>query len=153
MRSMARQPDTRMAASWRWPGRTGEVLEGRDAVYRSLEEEQAVLARTPTRGEAESILSLAEHAYGDLSAAELERPSAWAEFEFDVRFRLHRFTRHLIEHTIQCEKVLAALGHQPGDAAHIIRRVCAMRGAHAARSSRQTLAELDVVHLERARGL
>jgi hypothetical protein len=242
MRAMARQPDSRMAENWHWPGRTGEVLEGRDALYRSLEAEQTVLAQTPPRGEAEAILGLADQAYGDLcglliglqdaqldarpgeewplrevlghvllversysrqvahalvrrddeplardwgleltaaeraggvddwldligaaraetrafaelSAAELARPSAWAEFEIDVRFRLHRFASHLMEHTIQCEKALAVLEQPPGEAARIVRRICLIRGAHAARSSPETRAKLDRVHMEHAQAL
>jgi hypothetical protein len=241
MRAMAHQPDSRMAESWQWPGRSGVPLEGRDALYRSLEEEQIVLAHTPPRGEAEAILGLADQAFGDLfglliglddarlddppgngewplrkvlehmllaerivllraanaldhdeplprdlglrltaaelasgidewldligaartatrvfaelSDAQLERPSTWAGYQVDVRFSLHRFASHLIEHTIQCDKVLAALQYQPGEAGRIVRHICMMRGAHAARSSPETQAELDRAHLERARTL
>ena len=133
MRSMARQPETRMAASWRWPGRTGEVLEGRDALYRSLEQEQAVLSRTPPRGEAESILSLAEHAYGDLCGLLIglddpQRDAPPGNGEWPLR---------------------EVLGH-----ALLVERSYSRNVAHALRrDAPQTLAELDAVHLERARGL
>ena len=40
----------------------------------------------------------------------MTRPTIWARYDVDVRFRLHRFAAHVIEHTIQCEKALAALG-------------------------------------------
>jgi D-hydroxyproline dehydrogenase subunit beta len=37
----------------------------------------------------------------------LGRPSVWTGHAVDVRFRLHRFTGHLEQHTIQCEKCCA----------------------------------------------
>jgi hypothetical protein len=47
--------------------------------------------------------------------------TVWAGFEVDVRFRLHRWPSHFREHTIQVEKTLAMLGHQPTEVARIVR--------------------------------
>jgi len=50
---------------------------------------------------------------GDVAPARMTRPTTWVRYDVDVRFRLHRFAAHVLEHTIQCEKALAALGWQP----------------------------------------
>ena len=53
--------------------------------------------------------------------AAMAAPTAWVVFETDVRYRLHRGLSHLREHTVQVEKTLAALGHQPTEVARIVR--------------------------------
>jgi len=52
----------------------------------------------------------------------------WVKVEIDVRFRLHRFAAHVVEHTIQCEKTLAALGWRPTEGRRIVRQVAAALG-------------------------
>jgi uncharacterized damage-inducible protein DinB len=46
-------------------------------------------------------------ALAGLSEAQLVRPSKWGSYDVehhvDVRFRLHRFASHIVEHTVQCE--------------------------------------------------
>ena len=63
-----------------------------------------------------------------LSAALLTRPTQWTHFDVDVRFRLHRFAAHLIEHGIQCEKTLATLGVPMTEGRRIVRRLVALLG-------------------------
>ena len=65
---------------------------------------------------------------GDLAPAAMTRPTQWVHYEIDVRFRLHRFAAHLVEHTVQCEKTLAALGWQPTEGRRIARRLAALVG-------------------------
>jgi hypothetical protein len=65
---------------------------------------------------------------GDVAPAAMTRPTAWVHYDVDVRFRLHRFAAHVVEHTIQCEKTLAALGWRPTEGRHIARRVAALVG-------------------------
>jgi hypothetical protein len=68
----------------------------------------------------------------------MTRPTVWVKIDVDVRFRLHRFAAHLVEHTVQCEKTLDTLGWQPPEGRRIVRRVTAALGelegldAHAA---------------------
>ncbi len=76
----------------------------------------------------------------------LGRPSLWAGYTVDVRFRLHRFTGHLAEHTIQCEKVLRRLGHPEGEARKLVRRISAARGGHEWLSKPALLSQLDGEH-------
>ena len=85
---------------------------------------------------------------GDVAPALMTRPTIWAGYDVDVRFRLHRFAAHVIEHTIQCEKALAALGWQPTEGRRIARQLAALvgeiegLGAHAeAREIEHRLAE------------
>jgi hypothetical protein len=74
----------------------------------------------------------------DVAPAAMTRPSLWVNWQIDVRFRLHRFAAHLVEHTVQCEKILAALGWGQTEGRQIVRRVTAALaelealGAHAA---------------------
>jgi hypothetical protein len=76
----------------------------------------------------------------------LRRPTIWAGYAVDVRFRLHRFTGHLAQHTIQCEKVLGRLGHPEGEARRLVRRISAARGGHEWLSDPALLAGLDREH-------
>ena len=65
---------------------------------------------------------------GEVSPAAMTRPTRWVHYEIDVRFRLHRFAAHLVEHTIQCEKTLAAFGWQPTEGRRIARHLAALVG-------------------------
>ena len=58
----------------------------------------------------------------------MTRPTVWGHFEVDVRFRLHRFGAHVVEHTVQCEKTLAALGWRETEGRRIVRRLTALLG-------------------------
>jgi hypothetical protein len=67
-------------------------------------------------------------ALGALAPAVLGRPTIWAKVDVDVRFRLHRFAAHLVEHTVQCEKTLDALGWRPPEGRRIVRHLAAALG-------------------------
>jgi hypothetical protein len=69
-------------------------------------------------------------AFADVSADELRAPIKFWESELlPLEFRLHRFTSHLRQHTIQIEKTLAALGRSPTEAARLLRLIYAALGA------------------------
>lgn len=58
----------------------------------------------------------------DVHDAELDLPSRYWEPEpYPLRFRLHRFESHLRQHSIQVEKILAAIGRPPSEAMRLIR--------------------------------
>lgn len=65
---------------------------------------------------------------GDVPPAAMTRPTVWIGHDIDVRFRLHRFAAHVVEHTIQCEKTLLALGWHPTEGRQIARRLAAVVG-------------------------
>src|SRR5262249_3615098 len=84
----------------------------------------------------------------EVAPAAMTRPTIWVHWEIDVRFRLHRFASHLVEHTVQCEKTLAGLGWRQTEGRRIVRRLTAALGeleglgAHAeARAIEARLAE------------
>jgi uncharacterized damage-inducible protein DinB len=83
---------------------------------------------------------------GDVAPAGLTRPTIWGGYEIDVRFRLHRFAAHVVEHTIQCEKTLLALGWRPAEGRRIARRVAAaigeIEGLDAVKDARELEARL-----------
>lgn len=77
----------------------------------------------------------------------LGRPSVWTGHAVDVRFRLHRFTGHLAQHIIQCEKVLHQLDHPDREIRRLVRNISAARGGHEWLSEPAVLAELDAEQL------
>jgi uncharacterized damage-inducible protein DinB len=91
----------------------------------------------------EAARTASHDALAGLGPAALERPTVWATHTVDVRFRLHRYAGHLVEHTIHAEKVLRALGQPPSEARQIVRRISAMRGAHERRTPPDRLAALN----------
>jgi hypothetical protein len=160
-------PERKLAEPWAWPGHEGEPLEVRDAVLRSLEMEHAALARIdasepvfPDSGEDEEedaltlatwleLLAAARGAAGALFTipeGQLTRPTEWAGYAVDVTFRLHRFTGHLVQHTVQCEKVLRRLGHPETEARQLVRRISATRGGHELLNEPGVLRDLDEQH-------
>lgn len=124
------------------------VIEGRYAVQTRYAVERAdsdplrvaddklpTPAQTDVTGGIDEILDRAREAraetdrwLGQLPAAAMARPTQWIRYDVDVRFRLHRFAAHVIEHTVQCEKTLAALGWRATEGRRIVRRLTALLG-------------------------
>jgi uncharacterized damage-inducible protein DinB len=77
---------------------------------------------------------------------QLTRPTAWAGYAVDVRFLLHRRTGHLVQHTVQCEKVLRRLGHPESESRQLVRRISAARGGHELLYDPGVLRDLDEQH-------
>jgi uncharacterized damage-inducible protein DinB len=108
------------------------------------EEEDALTLATwlellaAARGAAGALFTIPE--------GQLTRPTEWAGYAVDVRFRLHRFTGHLVQHTVQCEKVLRRLGHPETEARQLVRRISATRGGHELLNEPGVLRDLDEQH-------
>jgi hypothetical protein len=98
-----------------------EILAEADAVTVNGGAAELVRALQAARRQSNERLST-------LSPSAMERPTQWAGYDVTVRFRLHRFPVHVIEHTIQCEKALAALGFDAAEGRRIVRRIWAARG-------------------------
>ena len=96
------------------------------------------MVRALARRRAETDAALAR-----TEAVELSRPSEWGSFAVDVRFRLHRFGAHLVEHTQQVEKTLRALGQGETDAQAYVRQISIIRARHERRSSEAVRKRLD----------
>jgi len=98
------------------------------------------LALARRRAETDNALAATE-------ASELSRSSQWTAvrepFNVDVRFRLHRFGAHLVEHKRQVEKTLRALGQEETDAQSYVRQISILRSRHERRSTEGVRGRLD----------
>ena len=83
------------------------------------------------------------HRLDEVSPAAMTRPTIWAHWEVDVRFRLHRFASHLVEHTVQCEKTLDSLGWRQTEGRRIVRRISAALGELEGLGARAELREVE----------
>jgi len=60
--------------------------------------------------------------FSTITAAELDLPSTfWEETRFPIRHRLHRFEAHIVQHTVQIDKALAAIDLAPSETKRLIR--------------------------------
>ena len=59
--------------------------------------------------------------FARLDAPALAMPASWSGTQVDIAFRLARWGSHIYEHTVQLDKTLAWLGHQPTEVARIAR--------------------------------
>jgi hypothetical protein len=79
----------------------------------------ALLARVAgARAETNRVLD-------DVVPVAMTRPTRWIHYDVDVRFRLHRFAAHIVEHTVQSEKTLTVLGFHLTEGRRVVRRVAA----------------------------
>jgi hypothetical protein len=124
------------------------VIEGRYAVQtryavdrtdadpmRVADDKMPTPAQTDVTGNVSQILARlgqvraeTDRRLGDLPPAAMTRPTQWMHYAIDVRFRLHRFAAHVVEHTVQCEKALAAFGWRATEGRRIVRRLAALLG-------------------------
>jgi uncharacterized damage-inducible protein DinB len=58
---------------------------------------------------------------GDLSDEDIQRPAYFWDGAKPIRFRLHRFEAHMVQHTIQVDKTLDAIGRGPSEARRLVR--------------------------------
>ena len=49
----------------------------------------------------------------------------WEETPFPIRHRLHRYEAHFVQHTIQIDKTLAAIGKAPNESKRLLRKIYA----------------------------
>jgi hypothetical protein len=87
---------------------------------------------------------------GDVAPAAMTRPTIWVHYEIDVRFRLHRFASHVVEHTIQCEKILEALGWRPTEGRRIARELSALVGEIEGLGALGEVRDIEALLVERA---
>ena len=64
--------------------------------------------------------------FSKITDEELGLPSTfWEETRFPIQHRLHRYEAHYIQHTIQIDKTLAAIGNHPTESMRLIRKLYA----------------------------
>jgi hypothetical protein len=117
-------------------------------------------AQTDVAGGIAAILARIAEARADtqrrlacLPPEALTRPTVWVRYRLDVRFRLHRFAAHVVEHAIQCEKTLADLGWRPTEGRRIVRHIWALVGELEGLGATDELAALERLVAERAASL
>jgi hypothetical protein len=65
-------------------------------------------------------------AFSAITDDELDLPSTfWEETRFPIQHRLHRYEAHLLQHTVQIDKTLAAIGQAPTESKRLLRKVYA----------------------------
>jgi uncharacterized damage-inducible protein DinB len=57
----------------------------------------------------------------DLTDEAIEQPAFFWDGAKPIRFRLHRFEAHMVQHTVQVEKTLEAIGRGPTEARRLVR--------------------------------
>jgi len=120
----------------RYAVQTRYAVERTDAEpVRIPEDRQPTVPANAVDGEIDAILARIGEAraetnrwLGEVAPAAMTRPTIWVGYDIDVRFRLHRFAPHIVEHTVQCEKTLLALGWRPTEGRRIGRYVAAAIG-------------------------
>ena len=64
--------------------------------------------------------------FTSITDEELELPSTfWEETRFPIRHRLHRYEAHFVQHTVQIDKTLDAIGRPPSESKRLLRKVFA----------------------------
>lgn len=64
--------------------------------------------------------------FSRITNAELDLPSTfWEETRFPIQHRLHRYEAHFVQHTIQIDKTLVAIGKAPTESQRLIRKIYA----------------------------
>ena len=64
--------------------------------------------------------------FSGITNAELDLPSTfWEETRFPIQHRLHRYEAHFVQHTIQIDKTLVAIGKAPTESQCLIRKIYA----------------------------
>jgi uncharacterized damage-inducible protein DinB len=101
-----------------------------DEVWTHLPEEEDAAPGTPADvcANLDDALDHAAERLAGLTDAELEAGARWSGFPVDVAFRQSRWASHLREHTIQVEKTLVMIGHQPTEVDRLVRLILASWG-------------------------
>lgn len=64
--------------------------------------------------------------FSNITDQELELPSTfWEETRFPIKHRLHRYEAHFVQHTIQIDKTLVAIGLAPSESKLLLRKIYA----------------------------
>jgi hypothetical protein len=64
--------------------------------------------------------------FSKITDQELDLPSTfWEETRFPIRHRLQRYEAHFVQHTVQIDKTLGAIGRAPNESQRLLRRLYA----------------------------
>ena len=99
-----------------------EVLARAEAELPS-DDDEGVGTLDEIRSRLDVILDEDALVFAPLDAAVLATPASWSGTPVDIGFRLARWGSHIYEHTVQLDKTLAWLGHEPTEAERIVRDI------------------------------
>jgi hypothetical protein len=114
------------AGSW-----TPDQVSGEDEtrMIGMSEDEYKALARSPLSNMLAYHRKFHPEIISDFSGItddELNLPSTyWEETRFPIQHRLHRYEAHYVQHTIQIDKTLIAIGQAPSESKRLIRKIYA----------------------------
>jgi uncharacterized damage-inducible protein DinB len=113
-------------------GRRGEPMPTQAAVRPPPSADASALASGPLaqiRTRLDALVDDAVAMFADVADQPgLDGETLWAGYQVTARFRMHRMTAHLREHTIQVEKTLALVGHRPLEVDRLVRLIAAAYG-------------------------
>lgn len=92
------------------------------------DEEEEVGTPAEVRARLDEVLDRATERLAGLPPERLAYGTRWVDFALDIGFRLGRWSSHLREHTVQVEKTLIMIGHQPTEVDRLIRLILAEWG-------------------------
>jgi hypothetical protein len=150
-----------LAVERRYALQTEYAIERRDAdPVRIPDDRLPTAAQMDVSGDAGAILGRIGEAraetsrrLGNVRPEAMTRPTTWINYSVDVRFRLHRFAAHVVEHTIQCEKALATLGWRESEGRRIVRRLWSIVGELEGLGAADELSALDALAADRLRSV
>jgi len=91
------------------------------------DEEYPALINGPLEGMADyhrELHSKIIEQFSTITDQELDLPSTfWEETRFPIKHRLHRYEAHLVQHTVQIDKALVAIGQSPSESKRLLRKI------------------------------
>ncbi len=101
-----------------------------DHIYEVLPSDAEEAEGTPAelRARLDEVLDQSAERLAGMPADRLAYGTRWVGFALDIGFRLGRWSSHLREHTIQVEKTLVMIGHEPTEVNRMIRVILAEWG-------------------------
>jgi hypothetical protein len=99
-----------------------DVLDRAEAELPS-DDDEGVGTLGEIRSRLDIVLDDEAFRFAPLGADLLAVPATWSGTQVDIGFRLARWGSHIYEHTVQLDKTLAWLGHQPSEAQRIVRDI------------------------------
>jgi hypothetical protein len=101
-----------------------------DHIYDVLPSDEEEAAGTPAevRARLDEVLDRSTERLAGLPPDRIAYGTRWVGFALDIGFRLGRWSSHFREHTIQVEKTLVMIGHEPTEVDRLIRLILAEWG-------------------------
>jgi hypothetical protein len=103
------------------PKRIPEDVLARAEQELPSDDDEAVGSLSEIRARLDAVLDEDALWFAGLDAAALAVPASWSGTQVDIGFRLARWGSHIYEHTVQLDKTLAWLGHEPTEVDRVVR--------------------------------